>query len=307
MVEVAVVGSLHLDIVVAAPRLPARDETLIGSAWHYKCGGKGGNQAVAAARFGARTLFGGRTGEDDFGERLIANLKAAGVGAEAVAREPARGSGMSVAITEAGGEYGAVVVSGANLAIDAAAIAVQWAPLWEARVLLLQNEVPEPVNLAAARAATAKGARVVLNAAPAREINDELLALTDVLVVNRVEARMLTGADDPAQALARLASPSRDVVVTLGGNGLIAAVRDGRRFAIPALPVKLLSSHGAGDCFCGALAARLAKGDGLEAACRFAAAAAGLFVSAPEDQHAGLNSAAVERLLRSLAPREPQA
>lgn len=303
MIEVAVVGSLHLDIVVAAPRLPARDETLIGSAWHYKCGGKGGNQAVAAARFGAHTGFGGRVGEDDFGDRLIANLKAAGVGAGAVGREPARGSGMSVAITEAGGEYGAVVVSGANLTIDAAAIATQWAPLWQARVLLLQNEVPEPVNLAAARAAKKNGARVVLNAAPAREINDGLLALTDVLVVNRVEARMLTGAEAPAEALARLAGRSRDVVVTLGGDGLLAAARTGERFTVPALPVTLLSSHGAGDCFCGALAARLAKGDALEASCRFASVAAGLFVSTPEEEHSGLDSAAVEAVAGSLLSR----
>ena len=125
MIEVAVVGSLHLDIVVAAPRLPARDETLMGSAWHFKCGGKGGNQAVAAARFGSPTGFGGQVGDDDFGRRLTANLAAAGVDIAHVGVDPARGSGMSVAITEAAGEYGAVVVSGANLTIDAAAIAAR--------------------------------------------------------------------------------------------------------------------------------------------------------------------------------------
>jgi len=299
MIEVAVVGSLHLDIVVAAPRLPSRDETLIGSAWHFKCGGKGGNQAVAAARFGASTAFGGQTGEDDFGDRLIANLRAAGVGIAHVARDPGRGSGMSVAITEAAGEYGAVVVSGANLTIDASAIATRWAPLWEAKLLLLQNEVPEPVNLAAARAARAKGARIIVNAAPARAMAAEMLDLIEVLVVNRVEARMLTGEDDPARALRALHAPTRDVVLTRGGDGLMAMTRDGARFDVPALPVKLLSSHGAGDCFCGALAARLAKGDTLEAACRFASAAAGLFVSTPEERHAELDSKAVERVLRA--------
>lgn len=303
MIEVAVVGSLHLDIVVAAPRLPARDETLMGSAWHFKCGGKGGNQAVAAARFGARTGFGGRVGEDDFGRTLTANLAAAGVGIAHVGVDPERGSGMSVAITEAAGEYGAVVVSGANLAIDAAAIAAEWAPLWQARVLLLQHEVPEPVNLAAARAAKARGGRVLLNAAPARELSGDLLGLTDVLVVNRVEARMLTGEDDAGKALELLQSPMRDVVLTRGGDGLLAMRRDGTRFDLPALPVTLLSSHGAGDCFCGALAARLAKGDALEPACRFASAAAGLFVSMPEERHAELDSRAVERALPSHHPR----
>jgi len=281
MIDVAVVGSLHLDIMVAAPRLPGRDETLIGSAWHYKCGGKGGNQAVAAARFGARTAFGGQTGQDDFGERLRANLVAAGVDIAHVGIDPAQGSGMSVAISEAGGEYGAVVVSGANFSIDAAAIAQAWSSLWEAKVLLLQNEIPEAVSLAAAKAARARGARIVLNAAPARKMSAEFLSFVDVLVVNRVEAEMLAGTGDMAAALAALHSPTRDVVLTRGGDGLMLMTRDGKRTDIAALPVKLISSHGAGDCFCGALAARLAAGNGLEAACRFATEAAGRFVSTP--------------------------
>ena len=279
MTDVAVVGSLHLDIMVAAPRLPGRDETLIGTSWHYKCGGKGGNQAVAAARFGARTAFGGQTGQDDFGERLRANLVAAGVDIGHVGVDPARGSGMSVAISEAAGEYGAVVVSGANLTIDATAIAARWAALWDAKVLLLQNEIPEAVSLAAATAAKAKGTCIVLNAAPARSMSAALLALVDVLVVNRIEAAMLSGHDDMADALLALHSSTRDVVLTRGGDGLMLMTRDGRRTDIPALPVTLVSSHGAGDCFCGAMAARLAAGDGIEAACRFATEAAGQFVS----------------------------
>lgn len=282
MIDVAVVGSLHLDIMVAAPRLPGRDETLIGSAWHYKCGGKGGNQAVAAARFGARTAFGGQTGQDDFGERLRANLASAGVDLSCVDTDPTQGSGMSVAISEAAGEYGAVVVSGANLTIDAAAIVTRWHTLWRAKVMLLQNEIPEAVSIVAAREARKQGARIILNAAPARKMSDEFLDLVDVLIVNRVEARMLSGDEDPARALARLHSPARDVVLTRGGDGLMAILRDGNRFDVPALAVKLVSSHGAGDCFCGALAARLAGGDDLDAACRFATEAAGRFVSSPQ-------------------------
>lgn len=279
MIDVAVVGSLHLDIMVAAPRLPGRDETLLGTGWHYKCGGKGGNQAVAAARFGARTAFGGQTGQDDFGARLRANLVAAGVDIGHVGIDAAQGSGMSVAISEAAGEYGAVVVSGANLTIDASAVATRWASLWDTKVLLLQNEIPEPVSLAAAKAAKARGARIVLNAAPARKMSDAFLALVDVLVVNRVEAAMLSGEDDMAKALVSLQSPARDVVLTRGGDGLMLMTRDGVRTDIPALQVKLVSSHGAGDCFCGALAARLAAGDGTVDACRFATEAAGRFVS----------------------------
>ena len=280
MIDVAVVGSLHLDIMVAAPRLPARDETLVGSAWGYKCGGKGGNQAVAAARFGARTAFGGQTGQDDFGERLRANLVAAGVEITHVGIDPSQGSGMSVAITEAAGEYGAVVVSGANLTIDAGAIASRWEALWNAKVLLLQNEVPEAVSLTAARNARQRGATVILNAAPARAMSPDFLALVDVLVVNRVEAAMLSGEDDPARALSALHAPTRDVVLTRGGAGLMVMTRDGARSEIAALPVKVVSTHGAGDCFCGALAARLARGESLSSACQFANEAAGRFVSA---------------------------
>lgn len=284
MIDVAVVGSLHLDIMVKAPRLPGRDETLMGSAWHYKCGGKGGNQAVAAAQVGAGVAFGGQTGRDDFGERLRANLLAAGVDISHVAVDPSVGSGMSVAIEEEGGEYGAVVVSGANLTIDADAIEMRWSSLWGCRVLLLQNEIPEAVSLAAARMARAKGARIVLNAAPAREMSHDFLDLIDLLIVNRVEAEMLSGRSSADDALVTLHTRQRDVVLTRGGDGLMVMPRDGRRFDIPALAVKSLSSHGAGDCFCGALAARLAAGDALERACRYARTAAGLFVSTPEDQ-----------------------
>jgi ribokinase len=283
MIDVAVVGSLHLDIMVEAPRLPQRDETLIGSAWRYKCGGKGGNQAVAAARFGAKTAFGGQTGQDDFGERLRGNLVAAGVDINHVEVDDTQGSGMSVAISEAAGEYGAVIVSGANLTIDAEAIESRWQDLWQAKLLLLQNEIPEAVSLAAARLAVANGARIILNAAPARVMSPVFLDLADVLVVNRVEAAMLSGEDDPALALAALHSPSRSVVLTRGGDGLMLMTRDGQRADIPALPVTLVSSHGAGDCFCGALAARLAAGDGLVAACHFATRAAGEFVSTPHE------------------------
>lgn len=282
MIDVAVVGSLHLDIIVKAPRLPARDETLIGSAWHYKCGGKGGNQAVAAARFGARTAFGGQTGRDDFGERLRANLTAAGVDITHVGIDPAQGSGMSVAISEEAGEYGAVVVSGANLTIDPVAIENRWHSLWNTRLLLLQNEIPEAVSLRAAELARDRGARIVLNAAPARKMSPALLSLVDVLVVNRVEAAMLSGLGGPVEALEALHATTRDVVLTRGGEGLILMTRGGMRQHIPAVPVKLLSSHGAGDCFCGALAARLAAGYDLRAACHFANEAAGLFVSSPQ-------------------------
>lgn len=293
MIDVTVVGSLHLDIMVEAPRLPERDETLTGSSWRYKCGGKGGNQAVAAAQFGARTAFGGQTGGDDFGQRLRHNLETAGVDTASVETDPARGSGISVAISEAGGEYGAVIVSGANLTIDATAVGKAWERLWSCKVLLLQNEIAEAVNLAAAREARSRGARIVLNAAPARRLSAAFVDLVDILVVNRVEAEMMAGTVDAELAVRRLSDGGRDVILTRGKDGLVVKPAQQPSTSIDALDVVMISSHGAGDFFCGAMAARLAEGDDLIAACRFARTAAGLFVSTPAAQQRGITSGRV--------------
>lgn len=284
MFDTIVCGSLHLDVMVRAPRLPALDETLVGSGWGQQCGGKGGNQAVMAARMGARCAMIGRVGADGFGRRLVDNLVDAGVDTSAVAVDPSAGSGMSVAIVDSHGDYGAVIVSGANLAIPPESLAAAWDALGGAAVLVLQNEVPEPVNIAAAELARARGATVILNAAPARALSEALRGLVDVLVVNRVEAAMITGrlvasvAD--AQAVLPLLAPSgRAVLVTLGADGLVGRDASEASFAIAGLPVTVRSTHGAGDAFIGALAARLARGDMLETAARVANAAAASHVA----------------------------
>ena len=282
--DVIVCGSLHLDLLVRAPHLPAPDETVVGQSWSQSCGGKGGNQAVQAASQGARTAFIGRVGNDAFGTRLLENLDRASVDRTGVASDTGLGSGVSVAIVDAKGDYGAVIVSGANLAIEPGAVGPAWDRLGGAPILVLQNEVPHAVNVAAARAARRVGARVVFNAAPARPSGDDLLDLVDVLVVNRVEATLLSGAAVTNRSSAVLALPAlgadrRTVVVTLGGDGLVAKVPGMRSCEIEAEPVIVLSTHGAGDCFVGALASRLAKGQSAIEACRFANHAAGAFVS----------------------------
>ncbi len=282
--DVIVCGSLHLDIVVHAEALPRIDETAVGSAWEQVCGGKGGNQAVQAARHGARTAMIGRTGDDVFGRTLRANLASAGVDIAAVAVDGETGSGMSVAILQNNGDYGAVIVSGSNLAIDALALPEMWTALGGAKVLVLQNEVPNPVNLAAAAAARCGGAIVVLNAAPARALTDGLLDLVDVLIVNRIEAEAMAGVSvhDRSSAIAALhalGSQHRSVIVTLGGDGLVLGEKSGGGVEIVAVPVKVKSTHGAGDCFAGVLAASLAKGSPLPEACQTANARAAAFVS----------------------------
>jgi len=277
--DVIVCGSLHLDVIVHAPSLPRPDETVTGSKWGLKCGGKGGNQAVMAARAGARVAMIGRIGRDDFGARLSANLDAAGVDSTAVVEDERAPSGMSAAIVRDDGEYGAVIVSGANLNISAAAIEGQWRGLGGAKALVLQNEIPEAANLAAARAACSERAVLVLNAAPARSLAPQLLDLVDVLVVNRVEAAFYGGEDvadrsSAARIAACLGARRRSVIVTLGAEGLVAAATEGEPAFVAAKRVRVASAHGAGDCFVGTLAAALARGAAFMDACRLASAAA---------------------------------
>ena len=217
--DVIVCGSLHLDVMVYSPRLPRADETVVGTKWALQCGGKGGNQAVMASRAGARVAMIGRVGADDFGARLRRRLVDAGVNSRAVLVDESVGSGMSAAIVRDDGDYGAVIVSGANLKLEDAAVASQWKAIGGARVLVLQNEIPEPANLAAANAAHSDGALVILNAAPVRVMTEALLDRVDCLVVNQIEAEMLSGGPigdrgEAASALSRVGGRIKNVIVT---------------------------------------------------------------------------------------------
>lgn len=297
--QILVVGALHLDVVVDAPHLPALDETVVGHGVAYRFGGKGGNQAVAAARMGGRVAMAGRVGPDRFGAQILAGLEAAGVDRTGVLTVPGA-SGMSVAIVDAAGDYGAVIVSGVNRDIDAGAVVLP-AGL---RTVLLQNEVPETVNTTIAWRAD-PAVRIILNAAPARSLAPDLLARVDVLIVNRGEAAALAGTDNPHAAAERLlAMGPRAVVVTRGADGLICA-RPGQAPLIqPAPRVQVISTHGAGDAFAGALAAALSQGDGqadpMPGALAFAQAAAALTVATHPDARAAISPDAVRRLVAGL-------
>jgi len=279
---VLVVGSLHHDVIVRADRLPQLDETLPGSSVDYVFGGKGGNQAVAAALHGAPTAMAGRVGSDASGRFMLDHLDRAGVDRSMVAVDAVMSTGMSVAIVTRGGEYGAVIVSAANLAIDAGKIAVPKA----AKVLLIQNEIPEAANRDVAAKAKAAEGIVVLNAAPARPAKSDLLDLIDVLIVNRVEAAAMAAQsvetpEQAATAAQELADNRRTSIVTMGAEGLVFSDRGSAARHLPAHKVMALSTHGAGDAFAGALAARLALGSDLVGAIAYAQAAAALHVSRP--------------------------
>ena len=189
---VAVVGSLHYDILVSGADRPRRGETLFGEAWAPKCGGKGGNQAIEAARHGAATAIVGAVGEDEFGDALLSRLGEALVDTTEVFRLANIGSGISVALFDSDGDYGAVIVPGANWGMTSAMIE-DCRVVEDCRVLLLQNELRPETNLAAATIARKGGAKIVLNAAPARTLSDGLTRLVDLLVVNEIEAEMLAG------------------------------------------------------------------------------------------------------------------
>ncbi|MFK8035561.1 MAG: PfkB family carbohydrate kinase [Hyphomicrobiales bacterium] len=279
---IVVIGSLHYDILLDAPVRPRKGETVVGHSWHPKFGGKGGNQALAAVKAGIETRFVGGVGVDDFSTFMLRNLEEAGISTKRVSRAATQGTGMSVAIMDAEGDYGAIIVSGANASIDLAMFEDE--ALWTAsKILILQNEIPASINVAAAHAASKAGLQVCLNAAPTRELSSELLELVDVLVVNAIEAEDLCGLEVTDLATAQEAASTlndmvKTVVVTAGGDG-VAVASSNVKFMIEALPVELISTHGAGDMFVGTLCAELARGDTIQNAAVIANKAAADHVS----------------------------
>jgi ribokinase len=281
-VSILVAGSLHLDVVLRAPHLPALDETVTGSSVDYVFGGKGGNQAVAAARMGGEVAFVGRTGCDQFGEMFRDTLSKVQVDIAQLQHDDGA-SGMSAAIVNKDGEYGAVIVSAANLNIQFGGIYIPEGT----SIVLLQNEIPEEVNLDIALKAKAAGARVWLNAAPARALPDPLVAATDLLIVNRVEAAFY------ADVL-----PQVETLTTLGSEGV---VYQGKEY--PAHKVDVFSAHGAGDMFVGALAADVDRGRSVAEAIGFAQAAAAVHVASDLDHRIRLGPASVAEFLADQSKR----
>lgn len=267
---VVVLGSLHYDIMVEAPHRPVKGETVTGERWYPKFGGKGGNQAVAAKIHGAATRLVSATGADNFADYLHDRLNQVGIPSEYVARLENSATGMSVAIQDSDGDYGAVIVSGANLAIPLDSL--EDSALWNnAAVLLLQNEVPEAMNKLAAEKAHQLGLTVCLNAAPARTMSEEFLTLVDILIVNAVEAEGLgsdpvTCVDTALTAASVLSKRVPTVIVTAGGDGVAAVSATGDAIRLAAKPIDVVSTHGAGDVFTGVFCAEIASKTSLASA-----------------------------------------
>lgn len=272
------VGSANMDIVFTVERIPQPGETLLAESVATYPGGKGLNQAVAASRAGAATTFIGALGTDDHGDELAATMTDAGIDRSLVRRSAAP-TGQAFIVVADSAENTIIVASGANADITALADAER-AAVAAAAVLLMQLELPMEVVLEAAEAARAAGTTVMLNAAPARELPDELIAALDYLIVNEHEACLIGGSEDLAEASQRLASRVDRLIVTLGADGSVLYDGGEEAARVPARRVTAVDTTGAGDTYCGAFAAAIAEGQGLEAAVEFATAAAALSVQA---------------------------
>jgi ribokinase len=300
MADILVLGSVNRDLIVHAPRLPLPGETLRGQRFGSCLGGKGANQAVAAARLGARVMLAARVGQRELGSELVAQLAREGVDTRCVELAADETPGVALIVVGAqDGENQIVTVAGSNGSLPLAQVALL--PLAGLKWLVAQQELPiDSVALAFERA-RAQGVRCLLNAAPFREDGARLLPLVDLLVVNRLEAGALldTASATPeqlAQAL-RARGPSA-VLLSLGADGLVWADEQGLMH-LPARRVQAVDTVGAGDTLVGALVTALAEGQGRDATLAFAQAAAALAVSRPGVQDAMPRRAEVEQLLGS--------
>jgi ribokinase len=281
---VCVVGSANVDLVFRAARLPGTGETVAAHGFAEGCGGKGANQAVMAARLGARVYLVGRVGADSFGQLLLSNLRTNGVDTAFVGIDAERPTGVAAVVVDELGRNCIVVADGANGRLTPGDVRTAADSVRAAQILLCQLETPLETTLEAFRIARAAGVRTVLNPAPAKPLPDELLRLTDLCVPNETEAALLTGiATDTPEGAADAAHwlcgrGPRAVIVTLGERGCLLDEGDGAEH-FPARRVSAMDSTGAGDAFLGALTAALARGSSLREAVPLAGAAATLSVT----------------------------
>lgn len=291
-------GSLMMDLVVRAPRLPIPGESLLSHSFETSPGGKGANQAVAAARLGASVAMVGRIGKDRFGEILRSKLEEAGADTSYVSVDPEVGTGVAVPIVLDDGQNAILAVPQANMRLGADEIEAARAAITSADMLLLNFEAGMDAVEAAARMASSAGVPILLNPAPMTPHSPLLLAMARVLVANEVEAAAVVpeANGNHAQELKDLQRMAPRVVVTLGAEGLLGGDVDGT-FSLPAFPVTAVDSVGAGDAFCAALGVRLCEGADLRQAARFASAAGALSVTRAGAQSALPARAEVEAFL----------
>ena len=277
--KVTVVGSLNVDLVCRAPRRPDPGETLIGDAFDIFTGGKGFNQATAAARLGAEVTLIGSVGADLFGDMLLAAAENERIHSRFVTKRTDIGTGVATIVIEPDGDNSIIVVPRANMALTTTDIDAAADDIANADVLLLQLETPVTASHHAAAIAKTHGTTVILNPAPAQPLPDSLLASVDILTPNQSETELLSGVKVDTHEDARRAAKalrarmvdaaSTAVVLTLGEQGALMLTATESEH-VSALAVDAVDTTGAGDAFCGALATALASGDALPTAVEFA-------------------------------------
>ena len=293
--KILVLGSLHLDIIVNSSRLPKPDETLLGDKVSYRFGGKGGNQALAAAKIDVQVFMAGRIGTDNFGKQIYDTLSNQNINLDGL-KMVDEATGMSVALIGYDGIYSAVVVSGVNQTIDLSEIAVPD----DLSVLLLQNEINTDANFDIVKKVP-ESTFVIFNAAPALTPNKDFFERIDLLIVNQLEAKMLINEEpsifnnfDALQKLQNLGP--KEVIITLGADGYTGISKNGKIFSEPGIKVDVLSTHGAGDSFVGTLAAFICKGEPISVAAQYAQASSALHVKTPIDQREKILQADIENM-----------
>ena len=282
--KIVVVGSSNTDMVVKLSRLPKAGETIIGGTFAMAAGGKGANQAVAAARAGGEVTFISKVGDDLFGKQAIAGFTKEGLNTRFVGTEPGAASGIALILVDDHGENSIGVASGANAEIRPSDVEGAKAIISAADILLAQLEIPLPTVEAAIHLAAKAGVRLILNPAPAQSLSLSLFRLISFITPNETEAEALTGiriSDERSAAEASQVLMSRGVgavIITLGSRGAYLADANGGRF-LRAFSVHPVDTTAAGDVFSGALAVPLGEKANLDEAVRFANAAAALSVT----------------------------
>lgn len=304
--SILVVGSVNMDLVVRSPRMPAPGETVMGKGLAFNPGGKGANQAVAAARLGGRCAFVGRVGDDAFGQQLLAGLRAEAIDCAHVLVTEDAPTGVAMIVVDATGENAIVVAGGANQCLAPDDIFPCEDLFAAAAVVLLQLELPLPTVRAAIDVARRHRCKVILDPAPAQRPLDEALLRVDIICPNGLEAETITGQGQPNEERAAktmasdlIARGAGAAVVKLGGRGSVVVTSDGHFYTVPAYKVKVVDTTAAGDAFAGALAVAVARGDHIHQAAKFANAAGALACTRFGAQSAMPTATEVATLMKS--------
>lgn len=306
--HIVVVGSSNTDMIIQLDRIPKPGETILGGQFAIAAGGKGANQAVAAARAGGNVTFVARVGQDMFGEQAVAGFLHDGIRTDFILHDKAAPSGVALIFVAKDGENSIAVASGANGRLSPADVRKAKPAFASPGLLVMQLETPLETVQAAAELAARKGFTVILNPAPARALPDALLKLVSILTPNETEAELLTGIrvvteEDAGRAAdALLAKGVRTVILTLGARGALVATPECKQL-VRGFKVKPVDTTAAGDVFNGALAVALAEGQPLLAAARFANAAGALSVTKLGAQPSAPKRREIERFLK--ANRKP--